>query len=185
MNLHNFSGIILPYIVKYICEDSAMINVLVGNKNIDEIDILRQELTNDEIFEIKSAYTGMDTITAYWKFNPDILILDSELPDMSTKNIIDKLSCTPIERKRCNTILTVPTNYIMQLTNLQKINEIVYKPISDNKLSNVVRKIAIDYNTPDIEVGEIDWLLQSLNFNCMSTRLYLYERCNYLLLLQT
>lgn len=28
--------------------------------------------------------------------------------------------------------------------------------------------MAIDYNTPDLEVGEVDWLLQSLNFNCLS-----------------
>lgn len=26
----------------------------------------------------------------------------------------------------------------------------------------------IYFNTPDLEIGEIDWLLQSLGFNCMS-----------------
>ena len=122
-----------------------MVNVLIGNKNTDEIAILRQELTNDKIFRIENV--------------------------------------VPLERKRCNTILTVPSNYIMRLTDLQKINTVLYKPISNHKLSNTIKKIAIDYNTPDIEVGEIEWLLLSLNFNCMSTRLYLYERCNYLLLL--
>ena len=160
-----------------------MVNVLIGNKNTDEIAILRQELTNDKIFRIENVVTGTEIITTYWKFSPDILVLDSELPDMSTENIIDRLSCTPLERKRCNTILTVPSNYIMRLTDLQKINTVLYKPISNHKLSNTIKNIAIDYNTPDIEVGEIEWLLLSLNFNCMSTRLYLYERCNYLLLL--
>lgn len=160
-----------------------MVNVLIGNKNTDEIAILRQELTNDKIFRIENVVTGTEIITTYWKFSPDILVLDSELPDMSTENIIDRLSCTPLERKRCNTILTVPSNYIMRLTDLQKINTVLYKPISNHKLSNTIKKIAIDYITPDIEVGEIEWLLLSLNFNCMSTRLYLYERCNYLLLL--
>ena len=160
-----------------------MVNVLIGNKNTDEIAILRQELTNDKIFRIENVVTGTEIITTYWKFSPDILVLDSELPDMSTENIIDRLSCTPLERKRCNTILTVPSNYIMRLTDLQKINTVLYKPISNHKLSNTIKKIAIDYNTPDIEVGEIEWLLLSLNFNCMSTRLCLYERCNNLLLL--
>lgn len=160
-----------------------MVNVLVGNKNTDETAILRQELTNDKIFRVENVVTGTEIVTTYWKFNPDILVLDSELPDMSTENIIDRLSCTPLERKRCNTILTVPSNYIMKLTDLQKINTILYKPISNHRLSNTIKKIAIDYNTPDIEVGEIDWLLLSLNFNCMSTRLCLYERCNNLLLL--
>ena len=85
-----------------------MVNVLIGNKNTDEIAILRQELTNDKIFRIENVVTGTEIITTYWKFSPDILVLDSELPDMSTENIIDRLSCTPLERKRCNTILTVP-----------------------------------------------------------------------------
>ncbi len=160
-----------------------MVNVLVGNKNTDETAILRQELTNDKIFRVENVVTGTEIVTTYWKFNPDILVLDSDLPDMSTKDIMDRLSCTPVERKRCNTILTVPSNYIMKLTDLQKINTILYKPISNHRLSNTIKKIAIDYNTPDIEVGEIDWLLLSLNFNCMSTRLCLYERCNNLLLL--
>ena len=160
-----------------------MVNVLVGNKNTDETAILRQEITNDKIFRVENVVTGTEIVTTYWKFNPDILVLDSDLPDMSTKDIMDRLSCTPVERKRCNTILTVPSNYIMKLTDLQKINTILYKPISNHRLSNTIKKIAIDYNTPDIEVGEIDWLLLSLNFNCMSTRLCLYERCNNLLLL--
>ena len=138
-----------------------MVNVLLGSKNAKEIAVLRHELTNDKIFRIKSVVTGTEIVTTYWKFNPDILVLDSDLPDMSTKEIIDRLSCTPIERKKCNTILTVPSNYIMELTDLQKINEIVYKPISNNKLYTAVKKIAIDYNTPDIEVGEIDFAVRN------------------------
>ena len=56
----------------------------------------------------------------------------------------------------------------MKLNNVAKINEIIYKPILNNELVNTIRIMSIDYNTPDLEVGEIDWILQSLNFNCMS-----------------
>lgn len=152
-----------------------MVNVLVGNKNTNEIDILCRELANDKNFEIKSVVTGTDTINTYWKLNPDILVLDSELPDMSIKDVIDRLSCTPIERKKCNTILTVPSDYIMRLNNFKKINEVIYKPILHNELSNAIKEIAIDYNTPDLKVGEIDWILQSLNFNYMSIA-YMYMK---------
>ena len=49
-----------------------------------------------------------------------------------------------------------------------KIGQIVYKPFSDNELKDIIREFAIDFNTPDLEFGEVDWLLQSLNFNCLS-----------------
>ena len=55
------------------------------------------------------------------------------------------------------------------LNKYAKINEVIYKPFVETELTNAIKTIAIDYNTPDLEVGEIDWLLQSLNFNCLSS----------------
>lgn len=65
-------------------------------------------------------------------------------------------------------ILTLSPDYKINFKNFTKINKIIYKPILNNELCETIKEIANDYNTPDIEIGEIDWLLQSLNFNCMS-----------------
>ena len=54
-------------------------------------------------------------------------------------------------------------------TNLTKINEVILKPIIDNKLSNLIREMALEYYTPDLEYGDVDLLLQALNLNCMSS----------------
>lgn len=145
-----------------------MVNVLVGNKNTTELDILCQNLANDKNYRVDNVTTGKDIVAMYLKTNPDILVLDNSLPDMTIEDIISRLSSNPLERKKCNTILTLPLDYNIKMRRYGKINEVIYKPFIDNELSDVIKELAIDYNTPDLEVGEIDWLLQSLNFNCLS-----------------
>lgn len=134
-----------------------MVNVLIGNKNTREIDILCQELANEKNYRVDNAITGYDAISMYWKVNPDILVLDNNLSDISLEDIVNRLSSSPVERKRCNTILTLSPHYSMKLNNVAKINEILYKPIQSNELVEAIKMLSIDYNTPDIEFGEIDW----------------------------
>lgn len=145
-----------------------MVNVLVGNKNTTELDILCQNLTNDKNYRIENVHTGKDIISMYLKTEPDILILDNSLPDMTIEDIVNRLSSNPLESKKCNTILTLPQDYNIRMNNYTKICEVVYKPFMDSRLIDVIKNLALAYNTPDLEVGEVDWLLQSLNFNCLS-----------------
>ena len=145
-----------------------MVNVLIGSKNTTELDILYQKLANDKNYRVENVNSGKDTIITYLKTNPDILILDNSLPDMSIEEIVNRLSSNPLERKKCNTILTLPANYNIRMSGYEKISKVVYKPFKNNNINNMVREMAIDFNTPDLEVGEVDSLLQSLNFNCLS-----------------
>ena len=69
-----------------------MVNLLVGNKNTREIDILCQELTNDKNYRVDNTSTGAETINTYWEINPDILVIDNNLSDMSVEDIINRLS---------------------------------------------------------------------------------------------
>ena len=145
-----------------------MVNLLIGNKNVRESEILQYQLANDKNCNIENAFSGLDTINMYWKLNPDILILDNNLSDISSGDIIDRLSSSPIERKKCNTILMVSPKVNMRLEKVAKINRIIYKPIVNDELTTAVKEMCVDYNTPDLEFGEIDLLLQELNFNFMS-----------------
>lgn len=151
-----------------------MVNLLVGSRDIKEINILQNNLTNDKNYKINNAYTGKQIIDQYWKINPDIAVIDNNLNDLFIENVIDILSCSPLEEKNCNLILTLDRNYNLKLNNVSKINKIIYKPIN-NDLIKIIKKMAVDHNTPDLEFGEVDLLLQSLNFNCMSTG-YRYMR---------
>lgn len=76
-----------------------MVNVLIGSKNTTELDILYQKLANDKNYRVENVNTGKDTITKYLKINPDILILDNSLPDMSIEEVVGRLSSNPLERK--------------------------------------------------------------------------------------
>lgn len=81
-----------------------MVNLLIGNKNTTELDILYQKLANDKDYRVESVTTGKDTLSMYLEINPDILILDNSLPDMAVEDIVNRLSVNPVERKKCNTI---------------------------------------------------------------------------------
>ena len=145
-----------------------MINVLIGSKNTAELDILYQKLANDKNYRVENVTTGKDTVNMYLKTNPDILILDTSITDMSIEEVVGRLSSNPLERKKCNTVLTLPLDYNIKMNRYDKISQVVYKPFVEKQLSNVVKEMAIDFYTPNLEVGEIDWLLQSLNFNYLS-----------------
>ncbi len=145
-----------------------MVNILVGNKNVREFDIICPKLTNDRNYKIVHFTTGRSTLIAYSKLKPDILILDNSLSDISIGEILDRLSINPLEQKKCNTILTVPLNYYVKLNNVTKLHSIVYKPIYNNELSNAIKQIGLYYNTPDLEPYEVDDLLQNLEVNCIS-----------------
>lgn len=148
-----------------------MVNVLVGNKNVREFDIACPKLANDKNYKIENVSTGAKTLIAYIKLKPDILVIDDSLTDISIEKLIDNLSYSPLEEKKCNTILTVEINNSMKLNNVTKIHTILYKPIKNNELADTIEKIAINYNTPDLEPYEVDELLENLEFNCMSSRL--------------
>lgn len=145
-----------------------MVNVLIGSKNTAELDILYQKLANDKNYRVENVTTGKDTVNMYLKTNPDILILDNSITDMSIEEIVSRLSSNPLERKKCNTVLTLPEDYNIKMNRYDKISQVVYKPFVEKQLSNVVKELAIDFYTPNLEIGEIDWLLQSLNFNYLS-----------------
>ena len=86
-----------------------MVNLLVGSSK-KETKILYQELANEKNIIIRNTVTGADTLSAYWKTSPDILILDNSIPDIPIEDLLNKLSSNPVEKKKCNTILTVPSN---------------------------------------------------------------------------
>ena len=104
-----------------------MINILIGNRDSKKTKSLEKQLTNDKKYMINYVYSGKDTIEMYWKLNPDILVLDGNLQDMSIEEIINRLSSSPLEKKKCNTILVLPSKNKVQLTEVQKVNKIIYK----------------------------------------------------------
>lgn len=146
-----------------------MVKLLVGNSNSSTIELLCRKLANDKNnYRIEKVNNGKDLIAMYHKIKPDILILDNSLLDMTIEDVVSRLSANPLESKKCNIILTLPQDYNLKLKDHSKINKVFYEPVSSNVLKNSIKELALVYNTPDLEFYEVDWLLQSLDFNCMS-----------------
>lgn len=145
-----------------------MIKLLVGNGNSSKLNNLCRKLANDKNYRVEKVNIKKDVITMYHKIKPDILILDNSLLDMDIEDIINRLSANPLESKKCNIILVLPQDYNLKLKNHSKINKVFYDPFSSDDLKKSIKELALDYNTPDLEFGEVDWLLDSLEFNCMS-----------------
>lgn len=158
----------MPKFVKHFMEKLDMVSLLVCSKDITEANILCGELANDENYCIENLDNVNDALSRYLQIKPDILVLDTNLSNESVKDILDRLSACPLESQKCNTILTLPTNCSLKLNNVSKIHTIINKPITNNELVNTIKNMSNDFNTPNLEVGEIDWLLQILDFNCVS-----------------
>lgn len=145
-----------------------MVNVLIGNKNVTEANILCQTLANDKEFKIENTITGFDTISKYWQSNPDILVLDNSLSDMNIPDILNRLSCNEYENQKCNTILTLNEENIIRIRNVSKVNSILYKPLKDHELIDTIKMMSAHFYIPTLELGEVDLLLQELDSNYMS-----------------
>lgn len=148
-----------------------MVNLLIGSKNTPEIDILCQTLANDKEFKIENTITGIETISKYLQSNPDILVLDNSLSDINIPDILDKLTSVDLKNQKCDTILTLNEENNIKIKNVSKVNSILYKPLKNNELFDTIKLMSDYFHTPNLEPYEIDFLLQSLDFNYMSGRI--------------
>ena len=142
-----------------------MVNILISNKDVSFANNLENMLANDKNYVFKITTTEADTISNYNKMNPDVLVLDDNIPDLSIEDIIDRLSIIPNE-----------------LNNVEKVSSIIYKPINTDKLIASIRKTANRNQRPELTKAEVSVFLKKLNLNCYSPRFQLHVRYYFILL---
>lgn len=84
-----------------------MVKILIADTDIQRNSASCQFLANEKGFKIESTNDGSSTIKKYLEIEPNIFILDSNFTDIKTLEIIDRLSISPIEKRKKNTILTI------------------------------------------------------------------------------
>lgn len=137
-----------------------MIKVLVANENIEQNSLCCQLLAEDKDFELTTTYNGTTTLQTYLELKPDILILDSNFKDI--KNILNKLTMMPEERKSCNVIITTDDGTKqLCLKNVTK----VYKILTLNELNDTIKLLKNEIKYNELTREEIDMLLLRLNIN--------------------
>ena len=149
-----------------------MLKILVANKDNTQNSQYNKFLTENG-YNVKSTFNRETTVKIYKELEPSILILDYKLTDIT--KIIEEISFSPLERKKCNIILTANKNEkINELENVCKINRIFYKLINYAELLKQLELMKSEYELKDISEDELNYYLLPLNFSINS------NGCNYL-----
>ncbi len=162
-----------------------MFSVLVANANKTQRESYYQFLIhNCNNLNVISSDTGTKTINLYNEINPNVLVLDTEFNDLSSQEIINKLSSTKKESKNCNIILTANLNEpISTVSNTEKIYKILFKPFKLDELIKAIHNICLDKKIPELDDIQLQLFLLDLKFNINSpSTKYLIEaihQCYY------
>lgn len=139
--LHNFYDILLLYFNNYICWGLFKVKILIADTDVKRNSASYQFLANEKGFEIESTNDGSSTIKKYLEIEPNIFILDSNFKDIKTLEIIDRLSTSPIEKRKKNTILTISEiNKPFLIEDVSKVYKFLYRPFDNEKLLNTINQ---------------------------------------------
>lgn len=145
-----------------------MLKILVANQN-NKQNLQYNKFLTENGYNVQSSFDGKSTLTSYKKLEPNILILDSNFTDIKYTEIIDRISLSPMERNKCNIILTIEHEQkINTLKNVCKINQIFYKPIKYVELLKQLELMKSEYELKDITDDELNYYLLPLNFSINS-----------------
>ena len=85
-----------------------MVKILIADTDVKRNSASCQFLANEKGFEIESTNDGSSTIKKYLEIEPNIFILDSNFKDIKTLEIIDRLSTSPIEKRKKKSMVYYP-----------------------------------------------------------------------------
>lgn len=106
-----------------------MVKILLADTDTKRNLASYQFPSNEKDFEIESTNDGISTIKKYLEIEPNIFVIDSNFTDIKTLDIIDRLSVSPLERRKKNTILTISeTKETFLLENVLKVYQVLYRP---------------------------------------------------------
>lgn len=146
-----------------------MIKVMVAEDNLNLNYAYCNFLTKDKNIEIVSRTSdGENTIKEYFKYQPDILLLDLDLPKYNGLEVINYLSLTQVERTKCN-IIVITGNHDLKhkIYDTSKIYKIFNKPIDLNYILFTINDMT-KYNTDVLSQDNLQKLLSELGFKLYS-----------------
>jgi CheY-like chemotaxis protein len=128
--LHKFYDILFSnFLYLHLLGVVLMVKILLADTDTKRNSASYQFLSNEKDFEIESTNDGISTIKKYLEIEPNIFVIDSNFTDIKTLDIIDRLSVSPLERRKKNTILTISeTKETFLLENVLKVYQVLYRP---------------------------------------------------------
>lgn len=140
-----------------------MVKIMIADDNKESAQQLCYLLTKEENFEVINISTdGMEALQSYKKLNPDVLLLDLDMPKL---NGLELLNIIPrYDSKRNVIIVSGSLVYRSNISNIDKVKTIIQKPYNINTIIKYIKEISPQETISDIE-KRIHTILENLQFN--------------------
>ena len=112
-------------------------------------------LSQDKRFDLITTNNGEETIDKYFETRPNVLLIDSNLPDINGIEVLNKLSSSPNEKANCNTILIANKKDALRITKTSKLYAILYKPCLPQEAVFLVSQIYKETNMPKLNIDDL------------------------------
>lgn len=138
-----------------------MISIMIADDNIEQANQLAYMLTQEKDLQVVNlSHDGNIALKHYLDLNPDVLILDLNMPGINGLTLLEKIST--YDTKRNVIILSGSTIYRAQISDISKVEMIYSKPFDISKIINSIREIKPNENTIEVK---IDNILKELQFD--------------------
>lgn len=145
-----------------------MIRVMIADDNPAFCKSCFEFLTKDKDIKVVSfVYDGEEAINKYLSIQPDVLLLDLNMPKATGFEVINKLSTYPKEKEKCNIIvMTGEVAMQVNLYNMSKVYSILPKPVGFKVILEKVKELA--HENEEISIDELKRILLELRINIYS-----------------
>lgn len=138
-----------------------MIRVIIADDNEYLTKTCCKYLSEEKEIEIIDIVNnGVDALNSYLTNNPDVLLLDLDMPGLNGLEIIDKLSENMKEKKKNNIIVISGKLEYLFPYNTSKVYRIMPKPLDFDKLIDTIYEIKEILNDTLLEEQINDYLLE-------------------------
>jgi len=147
-----------------------MIKVMIADDSTAIRENCFNFLTKDEDIKVVSfAANGEETIQKYFETQPDILLLDLDMPKISGLDVINTIGRFSEEKNKCNIIvISGSTEHLRKLYNTAQIYRVIPKPVDFEDIVETIKEIPI--KNREIDQKKLKDLLLELRINIFSTR---------------
>ncbi len=99
------------------------------------------KLLGDEGYFILTATTGREALEKFEKYSPDLITIDQKLPDMTGRQLVEKICARPGPRPRIIFISSVYEKEEIREIMKGGIDDYLLKPFQKAKLVETVKKL--------------------------------------------
>ena len=118
-------------------------NIIIVDDDRKAAETLKYKLEEyDGIEVIGMAYNGMDGLRLYNDSKPDVMFLDVDMPDISGIEFLERIEMNM--GSRCRVVMYTAYSRYMLSAFRNKAFDYLMKPIDDNELRTILRRVCID-----------------------------------------